>query len=193
MHNSVFASFPARDFNVSQAESMLRKHIAWRKEFQIDTILSLYKPPEVLVKYAPTCFLCFTKDGCLARYVDCGGADLKGSSGFLQPTPAHNQNRPTSTSGLNEKCRSSVDSTQDFSPQSLVVITQLKRALARFLSSSKILSFFLTLISLPLGERSKSHSTNSRQFCRWSLFQRAIIGSLPLSPFPVASGFLGWS
>ncbi|GBN01712.1 hypothetical protein AVEN_36009-1 [Araneus ventricosus] len=37
----------ARDFNVSQAESMLRKHIAWRKEFQIDTILSSYKPPEV--------------------------------------------------------------------------------------------------------------------------------------------------
>ncbi|GBN76652.1 hypothetical protein AVEN_97848-1 [Araneus ventricosus] len=31
-----------------------------------------------------------------------------------------------------------------------------KRALARFLSSSKILSFFLTLISLPLGERSKA-------------------------------------
>ncbi|GBN10200.1 hypothetical protein AVEN_200661-1 [Araneus ventricosus] len=25
---------------------------------------------------------------------------------------------------------------------------------------------------------------NPRQFCRWSLFQRAIIGSLPLGPFP---------
>ncbi|GBO04858.1 hypothetical protein AVEN_214665-1 [Araneus ventricosus] len=64
------------------------------------------------------------------------------SSGFLQPTLAHNQNRPTSTSGLNEKCRSSVDRTREFSPQSLVVITQEKRALARFLSSSKILSLF---------------------------------------------------
>ncbi|GBN79954.1 hypothetical protein AVEN_21839-1 [Araneus ventricosus] len=115
------------------------------------------------------------------------------SSGYLQPTLAHNQNRPTSTSGLNEKYWSSVDRTRDFSPQSLVVITQEKRALARFLSSSKILSLFLTLISLPLGERSKSLSTNPRQFCRWSLFQRAIIGSLPFGPFPVASGFSGWS
>ncbi|CAL1286853.1 unnamed protein product [Larinioides sclopetarius] len=68
----------ARDFNVSQAESMLRKHISWRKEFQIDTMLSQYKPPEVLVKYALSSFLCFTKDGALIRYVDCGGTDLKG-------------------------------------------------------------------------------------------------------------------
>ncbi|GBM18597.1 hypothetical protein AVEN_110269-1 [Araneus ventricosus] len=113
------------------------------------------------------------------------------SSGFLQPTLALNQNRPTSTSSLNEKCRSSVDRTRDFSPQSLVVITQEKRALDPLLSSSKF-SFFLTLISLPLGERSKSLSTNPRQFCRWSLFQRAIIGSLPLSPFLVASGFSDW-
>ncbi|GBL80968.1 hypothetical protein AVEN_90764-1 [Araneus ventricosus] len=45
---------------------------------------------------------------------------------------------------------------RDFSPQSLVVIIKEKRGLARFLSSSKILSFFLTLISLPLGERSKA-------------------------------------
>ncbi|GBN77187.1 hypothetical protein AVEN_60852-1 [Araneus ventricosus] len=59
------------------------------------------------------------------------------NSGFLQPTLAHSQNRPTS-----EKCRSSVDRTRDFSPQSLVVITKEKPALARFLSSSKIsLSF----------------------------------------------------
>ncbi|GBM92550.1 hypothetical protein AVEN_272843-1 [Araneus ventricosus] len=122
------------------------------------------------------------------------------SSGFLQPTLAHNQNRPTSTSGLNEKCRSSVDRTREFSPQSLVVITKERRALARFLSSSKILSprsiltlLFLTLIFSPPGERSKSLSTNPCQFCRWSLFQRAIIGSLPFGPSPVASGFSGWS
>ncbi|GBM92039.1 hypothetical protein AVEN_5500-1 [Araneus ventricosus] len=59
-----------------------------------------------------------------------------------------------------------------------------------FLSSSKSLSpfsifalFFLTLIFSPLWERSKSLSTNPRQFYRWSLFQRAIIGSLPFGPF----------
>ncbi|GBO17942.1 hypothetical protein AVEN_86858-1 [Araneus ventricosus] len=63
------------------------------------------------------------------------------SSDFLQPTLAHNQNRPTSTSALIEKCRSSVDRTRDFSPQSLVIITQEKRALARLLSSSKFSLF----------------------------------------------------
>ncbi|GBM47639.1 hypothetical protein AVEN_120081-1 [Araneus ventricosus] len=108
------------------------------------------------------------------------------SSGFLRPTLAHNQNRPTPTSCLNEKCRSSVDRTRDFSPQSLVVITQQKRTLARFLSSSKILSLILSLISFPLGKQSKSLSTNPRQFCRWSLFQRAIIGSLPFGPFSLS-------
>ncbi|GBN34638.1 hypothetical protein AVEN_129383-1 [Araneus ventricosus] len=44
----------------------------------------------------------------------------------------------------------------------------------------KSLSFLLTLISLPLEERSKSLSTNPRQFCMWSLFQPAIIVSLLL-------------
>ncbi|GBM50707.1 hypothetical protein AVEN_111020-1 [Araneus ventricosus] len=61
-----------------------------------------------------------------------------------------------------EKNRSSVDRTREFSPQSLVVITIDKRALARFLSSSKNLSrsifalLFLTIIFSPLGERSKA-------------------------------------
>ncbi|GBM76754.1 hypothetical protein AVEN_86327-1 [Araneus ventricosus] len=122
------------------------------------------------------------------------------SSGFLQPTLAHNQKRPTSTCGLNEKCRSSVDWTRDFSPQSLVVITKRKTRPCSFfvlvqnsLSRSILALLFLTLIFSPLAERSKSLSTNPRQFCRWSLFQRAIIGSLPFGPFPVASGFSGWS
>ncbi|GBO05396.1 hypothetical protein AVEN_259978-1 [Araneus ventricosus] len=37
----------------------------------------------------------------------------------------------------------------------------------------------LTPIVLLLGERSTGLSTNPRQLCRWSLFQGAIIGSLP--------------
>ncbi|GBN82110.1 hypothetical protein AVEN_507-1 [Araneus ventricosus] len=45
---------------------------------------------------------------------------------------------------------------------------------------------------LPTGGEVKSLSTNHRQFCRWSLFQRAIIGSLPFDTFPIASGFSGW-
>ncbi|GBM20776.1 hypothetical protein AVEN_111013-1 [Araneus ventricosus] len=76
-------------------------------------------------------------------------------------------------------------------PKSIFFITQENRALARFRRLSKIpsprysiLALFLTLIFLPLGERSENLSTNSRQFCRWSVFQRPIIGSLPLGPFP---------
>ncbi|GFT11859.1 hypothetical protein NPIL_508992, partial [Nephila pilipes] len=36
----------ARDFNLKEAENMLRKHIIWRKEMQLDSILTDYKPPE---------------------------------------------------------------------------------------------------------------------------------------------------
>ncbi|GBN73903.1 hypothetical protein AVEN_114828-1 [Araneus ventricosus] len=60
------------------------------------------------------------------------------------------------------------------------------------LSSSKNLSrspsslFLLIPIVLLLGERSTGLSTNPRQFCRWSLFQRAIIGSLPFWSFPLS-------
>ncbi|GBN45060.1 hypothetical protein AVEN_136062-1 [Araneus ventricosus] len=62
-----------------------------------------------------------------------------------------------------------------------------------FLSSSKTSlpnspsSLFLLIpIVLLLRERSKGLSTNPRQFCRWSLFQRAIIFSLPFWSFPLS-------
>ncbi|GBM53857.1 SEC14-like protein 2 [Araneus ventricosus] len=77
--NYLFYRFAkARDFNLAEAESMLRKHVCWRKEFQIDTILTDYKPPEVLVKYVPYCHLCFDKEGCTVLYVDCGRLDHRG-------------------------------------------------------------------------------------------------------------------
>ncbi|KAG8180405.1 hypothetical protein JTE90_022754 [Oedothorax gibbosus] len=37
----------ARDFNLKDAEEMLRNHINWRKEYQIDTIIKDYKASEV--------------------------------------------------------------------------------------------------------------------------------------------------
>ncbi|GBM82370.1 hypothetical protein AVEN_271591-1 [Araneus ventricosus] len=46
--------------------------------------------------------------------------------------------------------------------------------------------FLLTSIVLLLGERSRGLSMNPRQFCRWSIFQRAIIGSLPFWSFPLS-------
>ncbi|GFS67840.1 SEC14-like protein 2 [Nephila pilipes] len=76
---SLFYRFcKARDFKLSDSEEMLRKHISWRKEVHIDTMLSEYKPPEAAVKYIPFSFVCFDKDGCLVRYIDFGDVDIKG-------------------------------------------------------------------------------------------------------------------
>ncbi|GBO32595.1 hypothetical protein AVEN_141647-1 [Araneus ventricosus] len=57
-----------------------------------------------------------------------------------------------------------------------------------FLSSSKNLSLHprSCLFNSPPGEAVIILSTNHRQFCRWSLFQRAIIGSLPFWSFPLS-------
>ncbi|GFS49416.1 SEC14-like protein 2, partial [Trichonephila inaurata madagascariensis] len=67
----------ARDFVLDDAEAMLRKHIEWRKEFHIDTILTDFKPLEVF-NYAASSFVCFDKEGHLVRYFDFGNADFKG-------------------------------------------------------------------------------------------------------------------
>ncbi|GFT55151.1 SEC14-like protein 2 [Trichonephila clavipes] len=76
---SVFYRFcKARDFNIEEAETMLRKHITWRKELHVDTISTDYKPPEVFVKYLPTSVMGFDKEGCVVRYCDFGNSDVKG-------------------------------------------------------------------------------------------------------------------
>ncbi|GBN97351.1 hypothetical protein AVEN_235742-1 [Araneus ventricosus] len=76
---SLFYRFAkARDFNLAEAETMLKNHIAWRKGMQIDAILTDYEPPEVLDKYVPTTFLCFDKDESVVRINDAGRTDLKG-------------------------------------------------------------------------------------------------------------------
>ncbi|CAL1269127.1 unnamed protein product [Larinioides sclopetarius] len=77
--NYLFYRFAkARDFNLIQAESMLRKHICKRKELEIDTMLTDYKPPEVLVNYVSNSNLGFDKEGCIVEYVDGGRLDYKG-------------------------------------------------------------------------------------------------------------------
>ncbi|CAH8530652.1 unnamed protein product [Dicrocoelium dendriticum] len=43
----------SRSWNEQEAEKMLRKHINWRIEHNVDTILSWYKMPEVVDKYFP--------------------------------------------------------------------------------------------------------------------------------------------
>ncbi|XP_055931693.1 SEC14-like protein 2 isoform X2 [Argiope bruennichi] len=60
----------ARDFDLEDSETMLRKHIAWRKEFQVDTILTDFKPPEVLVKCLPFTFIGHDREGSPVIYAD---------------------------------------------------------------------------------------------------------------------------
>ncbi|CAL1296159.1 unnamed protein product [Larinioides sclopetarius] len=60
----------AREFDLPKAEDMLRKSIAWRKQYEVDTLLTNYTPPEVLTKYYPVSLLGFDKDGFPVRYVD---------------------------------------------------------------------------------------------------------------------------
>ncbi|XP_055931416.1 SEC14-like protein 2 isoform X1 [Argiope bruennichi] len=66
----------ARDFNIKNAEDMLRKHIAWRKEYQVDTILTDYKPPEVLLKYFPVSLIGCDKEGSPLLYHDMAGDEI---------------------------------------------------------------------------------------------------------------------
>ncbi|GFU19208.1 SEC14-like protein 4 [Nephila pilipes] len=68
----------ARDFKSREAEEMLRKHIVWRKEMQLDSIMTDYKPIEVVEKYLPVNFLCFDKEDCLVQYHDYGQTDIAG-------------------------------------------------------------------------------------------------------------------
>ncbi|XP_055931695.1 SEC14-like protein 2 [Argiope bruennichi] len=75
----------ARDFNLQKSEDMLRKHIVWRKEFQLDTILTDYKPPEVLVKYLPVSLVGYDKEGSPIIYTDMAG-DPKGLIGSAKKT-----------------------------------------------------------------------------------------------------------
>ncbi|KAF8794916.1 SEC14-like protein 2 like protein [Argiope bruennichi] len=75
----------ARDFNLQKSEDMLRKHIVWRKEFQVDTILTDYKPPEVLVKYLPVSLVGYDKEGSPIIYTDMAG-DPKGIIGSAKKT-----------------------------------------------------------------------------------------------------------
>ncbi|KAG8190658.1 hypothetical protein JTE90_001267 [Oedothorax gibbosus] len=68
----------ARDFNMKNAQEMLEKHIAWRKEFHIDTMVTDYKPPAFLLKYGTISLIGFDKEGSIVRYIDVGRTDTLG-------------------------------------------------------------------------------------------------------------------
>ncbi|GFS64188.1 SEC14-like protein 2 [Nephila pilipes] len=84
----------ARNFNLKEAEILLRKHIDWRKEYQMDTILTDYKSPEVFKTYAPTDFVCFDKEDFVVRYVDFGNVDARGIEFMLFCLKVYQDNYP---------------------------------------------------------------------------------------------------
>ncbi|GBN30089.1 hypothetical protein AVEN_132068-1 [Araneus ventricosus] len=117
------------------------------------------------------------------------------NTGFLQPTlspkQAHFYEWPKGMMSVfrrpdlrSQRPKSIFSPPRKSSPCSFLL---LKNSLFLHLRSSLLNPHLLST-----GGAVKSLSTNPRQSCRWSLFQRAIIGSFPFGPSPVASGFSGW-
>ncbi|XP_049520711.1 SEC14-like protein 2 [Dermacentor silvarum] len=68
----------ARNFNVAQAEAMLRENLQWRKQNNVDAILDDYEPTEVLKKYYPGGLVGHDKEGCPLWIIPFGYTDIKG-------------------------------------------------------------------------------------------------------------------
>ncbi|XP_065898687.1 SEC14-like protein 2 isoform X2 [Dysidea avara] len=67
----------ARNFNVTKAETMIRKSMAFREEMEIDSILQ-YDPPEVLKKYSAGGIFGEDRDRDPVYYCAVGNLDFKG-------------------------------------------------------------------------------------------------------------------
>ncbi|XP_065300015.1 SEC14-like protein 2 isoform X1 [Dermacentor albipictus] len=68
----------ARKFDTNDARKMLVEHIAWRKKYQVDTILEDYQAPTVLLKYFPGGLLDCSPDRKPVIIAPVGQADFKG-------------------------------------------------------------------------------------------------------------------
>ncbi|XP_042905279.1 SEC14-like protein 2 isoform X1 [Parasteatoda tepidariorum] len=76
----------ARDFNLSQSEIMLRKHLQWRKAKKVDTIIEEFKPFEVLEKYMPINAFAFDKEDSICYYLPVSKFDVKGIHRSAKPS-----------------------------------------------------------------------------------------------------------
>ncbi|KAG8174246.1 hypothetical protein JTE90_009995 [Oedothorax gibbosus] len=77
--DSLFYRFmKARDFNLKNALEMFQNHLMYRKEYQIDTILTDYKLPEVMEKYGTVTLLGYDKVDDSVKYLDIGRCDARG-------------------------------------------------------------------------------------------------------------------
>ncbi|GFT32504.1 SEC14-like protein 2 [Nephila pilipes] len=85
--DSLFQRFlRARSYNLDAAEDMLLKHLHWRKVNKVDTILTEYKPSEVLEKYMAMSSLGFDKEGFPVSYCEYGNIDTKGLAKCVKKT-----------------------------------------------------------------------------------------------------------
>ncbi|XP_072164294.1 SEC14-like protein 2 [Diadema setosum] len=75
----------ARGFNVDKAEKMLRDHISFREEWNVQSLVDNWQPPEVLDKYMVGGLCGYDKEGSPVWYEPFGHFDPKGI--VLSSTP----------------------------------------------------------------------------------------------------------
>ncbi|KAK3799926.1 hypothetical protein RRG08_003008 [Elysia crispata] len=68
----------ARNFDLKKSEAMLRNHIEWRAQNNVDSILQDFKPPEVVEKYYTGGLFGQDKQGALIWIEPAGFIDLRG-------------------------------------------------------------------------------------------------------------------
>ncbi|KAK9532198.1 hypothetical protein VZT92_009595 [Zoarces viviparus] len=68
----------ARSFNVQKAEVMIRKHLEFRRKMNVDSIISDWKPPEVIEQYVSGGMCGFDREGSPIWYDVIGPLDPKG-------------------------------------------------------------------------------------------------------------------
>ncbi|KAM9801238.1 SEC14-like protein 2 [Neosynchiropus ocellatus] len=68
----------ARNFNVSKAELMIRKHVDFRRQMKVDSIVSDWTPPEVIRRYLSGGMCGYDRDGSPVWYDVVGPLDPRG-------------------------------------------------------------------------------------------------------------------
>uniref|UniRef100_A0A4W3HUC5 SEC14 like lipid binding 5 n=1 Tax=Callorhinchus milii TaxID=7868 RepID=A0A4W3HUC5_CALMI len=68
----------ARDFNIDKAREILCQSLTWRKQYQVDYILEMWRPPQVLVEYYTGGWHHHDRDGRPLYILRLGQMDTKG-------------------------------------------------------------------------------------------------------------------
>ncbi|KAI1292016.1 SEC14-like protein 2 [Halotydeus destructor] len=68
----------ARHYDVVSAEAMLRRHMQWKKLFNVDNLIDEFDAPEVLKKYYPGGLVGHDRDHCPVWIIPMGNMDIKG-------------------------------------------------------------------------------------------------------------------